>query len=166
MDGSDDTMARIGAAVEQGRAGDAAGARDELVRLWSEIGPDGDPLHRCTLGHFLADLQDDVGDELAWDERALDAAAVLTDARARQFSSSLQVRGLLPSLHLSLADDHRRLGALDRAREHLVAGRASLPELPDDAYGALVRSGFEHVAEALDAGSTAPLPTNPSSGDR
>lgn len=166
MDGTDETMARIVAAIEQGRAGDTSGARAELGLLWEEIGPGGDPLHRCTLAHFMADLQDDDRDELTWDERALDAATALTDARAQEYHSSLQARALLPSLHLNLADDHRRLGAADRAREHLAAARVSLPDLPEDGYGTLIRSGFDHVAAALEAGSTAPLPTHPSSGGR
>lgn len=166
VDGGNETMARIVAAIEQGRAGDAAGARAELGLLWDGIGPGGDPLHRCTLAHFLADLQDEDRDELVWDERALDAAGVLTDQRAQEYDSTMQVRALLPSLHLSLADDHRRLGATDRAREHLVAARDALPDLPDDGYGALVRSAFDQIAAALDAGSAAPLPESPSAAHR
>lgn len=164
MDGTDETMASIVAAIEQGRAGDTAGARDELGALWARIGPDGDPLHRCTLAHYLADLQADTRDELAWDERALDAATALTDVRAQRYHASWQVRGFLPSLHLNLADDHRRLRAPDRAREHLAAARAHLADLPDDGYGSVVRGGIDHVGAALDAGSTSPLPTHPSSG--
>lgn len=162
MDGTDETMDRIGAAVEQGRAGDTAGARAELARLWSEIGPDGDPFHRCVLAHYLADLQDDDGDELWWDERALAAVAGLTDERARRHHASLQVRGFLPSLHLNLADDHRRLGAVEPAGAHLAAARRYAAELPEDGYGSVVRGGIANVAAALDARSVAPLPSSPS----
>lgn len=47
-------------------------------------GEQGDPLHVCTLTHAIADVQDDVHEELVWDQRALAAADLLTDARATQ----------------------------------------------------------------------------------
>ena len=128
-------MGRVTAVVQRGQAGDRAAARQDLTALWAEIEQrGGDDFHRCVIAHFLADLQDDLPDELAWDERALAAVAGVTDERAQEYHPSLQVRGFLPSLYLSLADDHRRLG--------------------DDAYGALVRSGLENVARALAEGST------------
>ena len=91
-------------------------------RTWRRSGPrssraGGDAFHRCVVAHFLADLQDDVRDELMWDERALAAVAAVTDERAQQYHESLQVRGFMPSLYLNLADDHRRLGEADRAHE-------------------------------------------------
>ena len=162
MDGTEQMMGRIGAAVERGRAGEPADARTELGRLWAEIGPDGDPLHRCVLAHHLADLQDDVRDELAWDERALAAVPELSDRRVQQEHASLQVRGLLPSLHLNLADDHRRLGATERARAHLDSAREHLGALADDGYGAMIRNAVEDVADALAAGSVERRPGSPS----
>lgn len=150
---TDDTMAAIGEAMQ-------ARDRDRLVELWTSIGPGGDPLHRCTLAHHLADLLDDAAESLAWDVRALDAAGALTDERARQFHSSLQVRGFYPSLHLNLADDYRRLGASGAAWRHLTEARARLDALADDGYGRLVRTGIEHVEAALRAGSTKRLPSH------
>lgn len=131
-----------------------------LVELWTSIGPGGDPLHRCTLAHHLADLLDDAAESLAWDIRALDAADALTDARARQFHSSLRARGFYPSLHLNLADDYRRLGAPEAAWRHLTEARARLDVLADDDYGRLMRAGIEHVETALRAGSTKRLPSH------
>ena len=160
MSASDETMAEIVAAVELGRGGARADARRRLTDLWERVGPDGDPLHRVTLAHFLADLQDDVRAELRWDERALAAAGDLTDERAQQYAAALRVRGLLPSLHLNLADCLRRLGDASGARQHL-AEAASIDELADDAYGRMIRAGLWHVQTALEAGSTAPLPSAP-----
>ncbi|MGY1761927.1 hypothetical protein ACI79G_09185 [Geodermatophilus sp. SYSU D00779] len=154
-------MAQIVAAVELGRGGARAEARQRLTGLWERVGPDGDPLHRVTLAHFLADLQDDVRAELRWDERALAAAGALTDERARQHDAALRVRGVLPSLHLDLADCLRRLGDAPGARRHLAAAASSIDELTDDAYGRMVRAGLWHVQEALGAGSTEPLPSAP-----
>ncbi len=161
MSTPDETMAEIVAAVELGRGGARAEARRRLTDLWEGMGPEGDPLHRVTLAHFLADLQDDVRAELRWDERALAAAGDLTDERAQQYDAALRVRGLLPSLHLNLADCLRRLGDASGARRHLAQAGASVDELADDGYGRLVRTGLEHVRSALEAGSTEPLPSAP-----
>ena len=161
MSAPDETMAEIVAAVELGRGGAQAEARQRLTDLWERVGPDGDPLHRVTLAHFLADLQDDVRSELSWDERALAAAGDLTDERAQRYDAALRVHGMLPSLHLNLADCLRRLGDLSGARRHLARAEASVDELADDGYGRLVRTGLEHVRGALEAGATEPLPSPP-----
>ncbi|MGS2586671.1 hypothetical protein [Streptomyces hebeiensis] len=71
---ADAVMTRIGQAVILLHGGDREEARNRFGELWSEIGESGDALHRCTLAHYLADTQDDPGDELAWDLRALTAA--------------------------------------------------------------------------------------------
>ncbi|MFF5055156.1 hypothetical protein ACFY1S_18425 [Micromonospora sp. NPDC000663] len=157
----DPTMTRIGEAVQLGRSGAPAEARDLLTALWNEIGPTGDTLHRCTLAHYLADLQDTADAELAWDERALAAATDLTDDRAQRHHGTLQVRGFLPSLHLNLADVHRRLGDSTRARVHLATASSLVGHLPDDPYGELIRAGIQHVDEALAAGSTDRLDSHP-----
>ncbi|TYP90422.1 hypothetical protein [Blastococcus xanthinilyticus] len=161
MSTDEPTMADIAAAAQAGRDGRRAEARERLTSLWERLGPDGDPLDRVTVAHFLADLQDDAREELAWDERALAAVADLTDDRAQQEHAGLRVRGFLPSLHLNLADVHRRLGDEPAAREHLAAAEAASGDLPDGDYGDLVRSGLAHVRTALEAGSTDPLPTAP-----
>ncbi|NDZ74076.1 hypothetical protein G3I36_24175, partial [Streptomyces sp. SID10362] len=63
----DPTMEAIGGAVTEGRSGDVRSARRRLLALWSEIGVTGDPLHRCSLAHYLADLYEDPAQALAWD---------------------------------------------------------------------------------------------------
>ncbi|MET8282075.1 hypothetical protein [Micromonospora sp. NPDC005174] len=136
----DPTMTRIVEAVQLGQTGAAAEARELLTALWDEIGPGGDALHRCTLAHHLADLQDTLDAELRWDERALAAVSELTDERAQRHLPSLEVRAFLPSLYLNLADCHRRLGNPDSAREYLARARAHLAQLPDDPYGEMIRA--------------------------
>jgi len=155
----DDVMSRVTAAVQSGQAGHRTTAREALEALWTEVEQrGGDAFHRCVIAHFLADLQDDDRDELMWDERALAAVSGVTDERAQEYDGSLQVRGLMPSLYLSLADDHRRLGDADRAHEFLDQARAVSDALGDDAYGELVRSGLEKISRALTDGSTGRLP--------
>src|SRR6185312_11251009 len=73
----DEVMARIVAAVELGRGGARDAARSDLQAVWDAISDDA--FHRCVAAHFLADLQDDLRDELRWDERALEAVAAVTD---------------------------------------------------------------------------------------
>ena len=153
-DNGDEMMAAITAAIGLGHAGDRVAARDELERLWGETD---DALHRCTIAHFVADLQDSVADELMWDERALAVAADLTDERAQQHDASFQVRAFLPSLHLNLADAHRRLGNVPEAHRHLAAADVDIDSLPDDDYGRLILIGREKIRRALDENSTDPL---------
>lgn len=147
----DPTMARIAEGMALGRRGERAGARRLFAEVWADIGQDGDPLHRCALAHAMADVQDDVREELRWDERALAAADVLTDERAAEGGVAGGVAGFYPSLHLNLAECHRKLGDLDRARAHLARGRATLGALPDDGYGRLIRGGYDRLAGRLGA---------------
>jgi len=143
-------LVRIGEAVQLSHQGERETARLLFSEIWDEIGGEqGDPLHRCTLAHAMADVQDDVREELLWDQRALEAADLLTDARVAQAGVSLPVAGLYPSLHLNLSECHRKLGDLDRAREHLRHAQATIGALGDDGYGQMIRNGLERMAEQL-----------------
>ena len=147
---TDPTLIRIGEAVQLNHRGERAAARLLFAEIWDEIGGEqGDPLQRCTLAHAMADAQDDVRDELMWDQRALAAAGLLDDADLAAGGVALPVAGLYPSLHLNLSECYRKLGDLDRAREHLQQARATIGALGDDAYGQMIRDGLEKVAEGL-----------------
>ena len=145
----DQTMEAIGQAVTEGRTGDIASARQKLLSLWSAIGVTGDPLHRCSLAHYLADLYEDPAQALAWDVRALDAANAVTEQRVQEHHASLHIAGFYPSLHLNLADNYRRLGSFGAATEHINAAKEHAPNLPQDAYGACLRTALDEVAEAI-----------------
>jgi hypothetical protein len=147
---TDPTIIRIGQAVQLSHQDGREAARRLFAEIWNEIGGEqGDPLHRCTLAHAMADVQDDVREKLVWDQRALAAADLLTDQRMAQAGVSLPVAGLYPSLHLNLSECYRKLGDLDRAREHLQHAHATIGALGDDGYGQLIRDGLERVAEQL-----------------
>ena len=147
---TDPLLVRIGEAVQLSHQGERETARLLFAEIWDEIGGgQGDPLHRCTLAHAMADVQDDVREELLWDQRALAAADLVTDARVAQAGVSLPVAGLYPSLHLNLSECYRKLGDLARAREHLEQAQATIGVLGDDEYGRLIRDGLEQVAERL-----------------
>ncbi|QYN40340.1 hypothetical protein K1T35_18780 [Pseudonocardia sp. DSM 110487] len=141
---------RIGQAVQLSHQGEREAARLLFAEIWDEIGGEqGDPLHRCTLAHAMADVQDDVREELVWDQRALAAADLITDERVAQAGVPLPAGGLYPSLHLNLSECHRKLGDLDRAREHLQQAQATIDALGDDDYGQMIRDGLARVAEQL-----------------
>ncbi|SEQ82895.1 hypothetical protein SAMN05216481_116112 [Streptomyces radiopugnans] len=158
---SDPTMEAIGAAVAEGQAGEAEAARRKLLDLWSAIGVTGDPLHRCTLAHHLADLHEDPAQALAWDVRALDAADAVTEQRLKEHHAGLHIAAFYPSLHLNLADGYRRLGSFDAAAEHIDAARGHTPDLPRDAYGDFLRTAVEQVAEAITRRDTTRRPSAP-----
>ncbi|MBZ9642217.1 hypothetical protein [Streptomyces sp. PSKA30] len=145
----DAVMTRIGQVVMLHHAGDREEARHRFLQLWVEIGEDGDPLHRCTLAHYMADTQDDPSDELAWDLRALTAAEELTDDRLAAHEGALAVRALYPSLHLNLAADYVKLGRSEAARTHLHRARGAADALGDDSYGEGVRAAIGRLALRL-----------------
>ncbi|WP_217143599.1 hypothetical protein [Streptomyces sp. AC627_RSS907] len=139
----DAVLTRIGQVVMLHHAGDREEARRRFLDLWAEIGEHGAPLHRCTLAHYLADTQDDPGDELAWDLRALSAAEELTrDRPADRREGTLAARALYPSLHLNLAVDYERLGHREAARVHLRRARGAARSLAHDRYGEGVRAAI------------------------
>ncbi|WP_422735535.1 hypothetical protein ACN263_18080 [Micromonospora sp. WMMD729] len=148
---ADATLARINEGVQlHHQQGQRVAARDLFTRIWDEIdGERGDPLHVCVLAHSMADVQDDVEQELIWDQRALVAVDVLTDARLAQAGVPMSVASLYPSLHLSMADCYRRLGDRDRARDHLGRARARIDALGDDPYGQLIRDGLDRLTAQL-----------------
>ncbi|WP_416964977.1 hypothetical protein [Streptomyces sp. Agncl-13] len=169
----DALLTRIGQIVMLHHGGDREEARDRLLGLWAELGEDGDPLHRCTLAHYLADTQDDPTDELAWDLRALSAADELTDGRdagppgdpgeagdpgalrhvgdAGQ-EGTIAIRAFYPSLHLNLAADYVKLDRPDAARTHIRRARDACAVLADDGYGNGVRAAIGRLELRLGDG--------------
>ncbi|MFF4448990.1 hypothetical protein [Streptomyces sp. NPDC001502] len=165
----DAVMTRIGQAVILLHAGDREEARNRLGEIWSEIGEEGDSLHRCTLAHYMADAQDDPADELAWDLRALTAAADVPgdlpgdppgdragtrppqDGRPARWEPHPAMRVFYPSLHLNLAADYVKLQRPEAARVHLARARAATGALSDDGYGNGVRAAIARLERRLAA---------------
>src|SRR5262245_48598708 len=146
---SDEVMGRIAAAIALSQSGSRAAARHDFAVIWSEISPDGDPFHRCTLAHYMADLQDSPHDELMWDLRALEAAGSLTDERVQAYHASMRIRTFYPSLHLNLAEDYRRLGDFSLAREHLFQAQQKCGALDDSDYANGIKAAIDRLADRL-----------------
>ncbi|QDY80731.1 hypothetical protein FQU76_03495 [Streptomyces qinzhouensis] len=131
--------------------GDREEARNRFAALWSEIGAGGAALHRCTLARYLADVQDDPGDALAWDLRALAAADAGRADRAAP-GAGQALRALYPSLHLDLALGYLRLHHPEAARLHLGRARGALDGLGgDDGHARRIRTGIDELARRLEA---------------
>ncbi|MFG2592576.1 hypothetical protein [Streptomyces sp. NPDC048438] len=159
----DAVMTRIGQAIMLLHAGDREEARNRFGILWSEIGERGAALHRCTLAHYMADTQDDPGDELAWDLRALTAAEGLTGAEVTAPDADpgtdpepggerrevTAVRALVPSLHLNLAADYLKLQRFESARVHLDRAWDAVGVLEDDGYGGGIRAAIGRMEQRM-----------------
>ncbi len=124
---------------EQGRSPEARALLEGLVE---EVEGGDDAYAKVFLAHSLADVQEDPHDELGWDLRALAFMDELTDERAVERGNPGGRNALLPSLHLNLAVDYRRLGDDANARRHFEIGQAHLGALADDEYGDSIRTAF------------------------
>lgn len=140
-------MTRLDTAIAAAQSGDRAAARRLLTGIWSDVGPDGDPFHRCALAHAMADVQDDPSDELWWDLHALEAAKLLTDERVRAGGVAGSAAGFVTSLHLNLADVYCRLGEVEAAAEHVRLGRSPLRHLAADGYRDMIEAALAGVSD-------------------
>ena len=145
----DEVMTQVGQGMELNQSGNRPGARSLFADLWEKVGSEGDPFHRCAIAHSMADVQDELSEEMRWDLLALQAAEQITDSRAQEGGFTGPVQGLYPSLHLNLADDYLRLEEFRAAQRHVIAARNALSFLPDDGYGAMIRGGLDRVDNAI-----------------
>ncbi|NHA69743.1 hypothetical protein [Phycicoccus flavus] len=140
-------------AVSTTLGGDRPGGGAALRTAWdgTETGAHG---QRCVLAHYLADLEGDVADEVAWDERALAEHAHLGDDDLAAVGIA-SAAGFAPSLHLNLGDGYRRQGRLSEARREVEAGEDAAGALGEDGYGAMVRGGLARLRARVEDGDLA-----------
>jgi hypothetical protein len=158
-DGPDPVMSTVGEAIGLGHSGDRGRARELLSRAWEQVGEDGDAMHRVGIAHSMADVQDDLEDELRWDLRALAAADQLTEHRLAEAGMAVPVAGFYPSLHLNLGEVYRKLGRFAQAGDHLRKGLQAVATPgwsaePPDGYQAQVIDALARLGERL-AGTAA-----------
>jgi hypothetical protein len=142
-------------------ATDRASGRQALTDLWDALDPR-DAAGRCILAHYLADAQDGLDDEIAWDEMSLAESAKVSDEDLRAIHPTLHVGGFMSSLHLNLADGYRRLGRFDEAGRQLefslACNGALTRDLPEHiAYRDMIVTGQQRVAAAIAARDSTPL---------
>jgi len=148
MEQPDETLIRMGQGIDLAHQGERDAARRLFAELWEQLGPAGNALHRMGVAHAMADVQDDVRDELVWDRRALEAAGSVTDEQAAA-AGVPAVAGLYPSLHLNLGEAYRKLGDVTAARRHLELGEEAAGALGDDGYATMIKGGLRGLASRL-----------------
>ncbi|WP_223881025.1 hypothetical protein [Nesterenkonia ebinurensis] len=105
---------------------------------------------RCVLAHYLADTEEELAKEVAWDEAALGEYRHLEEDSLASIGVT-SARGFEPSLRLNLADGYHRLDKLEAAREQLAAGQACAAVLGNDGYGNMIRTGLSNLAQRMEA---------------
>lgn len=105
-------------------------AKEHLLQLWEELSSGRDPLIRCTVAHYMANLQGgDTEASLGWNKAALSEIQRLADPNGLDPAIGVSPKDVYPSLYLNLAEDYRRLGELLDARAYLDRSRQALEEL-------------------------------------
>ena len=145
-----DFLERLGAAL--------AGGAESLQELWDSL-TESDYAQRLIVAHYLADVQQDLADEVRWDETALSQADWVLDSDLQALHPSLTIQGFVPSLQLNLADGYRRLGRFDdaaRALRRSVAYNEQLPgALPEQReYRQVILQAQQRISELIDAGDS------------
>lgn len=137
------------AAIGLAQTGDRMIGRQALLACWEQTDL---PEHafRCVLAHYLADVEDSVDDEVAWDTTALAEYAHLRGADLAAVGIP-DATGLAPSLHLNLGDGFLRQGRTAEAAEQLSAGLEAVAALGDDGYGRMIRDGLDRLASRIDS---------------
>jgi len=143
---------QITAAIAVALNGEREEGRHQLLVCWQTT-TDTDHAQRCVLAHYLADLEADLADEVAWDERALAAYHRVSDTELAPIGIT-SAAGLAPSLHLNLGHGYLRQGRVREARTQLDAGLASSGTLADDGYGNLIRRGLNELEQRVAAAET------------
>ncbi len=143
MSSWDPVIAAVGLAL----SGDTDRGRRDLLACWEQTTA-AQHAERCVLAHYLADLEAELADEVAWDERALSEYVHVADADLAPIGIP-SARGLAASLHLNLGHGYLRQGRVDEATDQLEVGLSAVDALGDDGYGAMVRSGLDGLRERV-----------------
>jgi len=136
-------------AIGLAQTGDRTTGRQALLACWEQTDP-AQHAFRCVLAHYLADVEDSVDDEVAWDTTALAEYAHLRGDDLAGVGIP-DAAGLAPSLHLNLGDGFLRQGRTAEAAEQLHAGLGAVAALGDDGYGQMIRDGLDRLASRIDS---------------
>jgi hypothetical protein len=103
-----------------------------------------DDYEACVAAHFVARQQDDPREALRWNELALHHAGADGSADGGE-----RVREFYPSLYLNLGFAYEVLGELNEAKCNYELAWARLGNLPQDAYGEMVRQAVTQGMERV-----------------
>ena len=136
-------------AIGLAQTGDRTTGQQALLTCWEQTDP-AQHAFRCVLAHYLADVEDSVDDEVAWDTTALAEYAHLRGDDLAGVGMP-DAAGLASSLHLNLGDGFLRQGRTVEAAEQLSAGLEAVAALGDDGYGRMIRDGLDRLASRIDS---------------
>jgi tetratricopeptide (TPR) repeat protein len=122
--------------MESEGMGHVAQAREFFQRAWEQSTND---FERCIAAHYVARHQDSPAEYVRWNQEALD----------RAMSANRDVLEFYPSLYLNLAKAHEDIGNYEDAKILYESAASKLSDLPEGAYGDVVRDGIERGLERL-----------------
>ena len=129
----------------EGMQAESEGENEAALRLFTQAWEASrDDYEACIAAHYLARQQTTPQDVLRWNREALLRAEAVGDER---------VEGFYPSLYLNMGYSYEMLGSREEAIRYYQLAAASVANLPDGAYGDLVRGG---VAEGLKRANAMP----------
>jgi tetratricopeptide (TPR) repeat protein len=129
----------------EGMQAESEGKNEAALRLFTQAWEASrDDYEACIAAHYLARQQTTPQDVLRWNREALQRAEAVGDER---------VEGFYPSLYLNMGYSYEMLGSREEAIRYYQLAAASVANLPDGAYGDLVRGG---VAEGLKRANAMP----------
>lgn len=125
----------------QGIEAEMKGRRDEarsvFLQAWELRQDDVDA---CIAAHYVARHQDTPAETLRWNQLALTHAIS---------ASADSIRSFYPSLYLNLGKSYEDLGDTSRARELYEQGEQCIKDMPDSAYGEVVRQGLHNALQRV-----------------
>jgi hypothetical protein len=125
----------------QGMDMEGHGKPEEASRLflqaWQEAANN---FEKSIAAHYVARHQPTITDRLYWDETALGLAQEVEDE---------DVKAHYPSLYLNIAKDYEDLHDAGKARQYYEWALSYASFLPDDEYGAMIRSGIKMGMERV-----------------
>jgi len=108
----------------RGRFNDASGL---FMKAWHQRADD---FERCIAAHYVARHQKNPSRALLWNQRSLDHANAVRDARVREF---------YPSLYLNIGKVHADLRNHEDAKRFYELAAKDLNSLTEQRYGGIVR---------------------------
>ena len=148
MPSANDTTFELMGIIERLQRGERTIARAQFEATWARL-DSSDLFHRCVLAHYMADAQDDLREELRWDQLALDAASAAVPQEFDGRFPGMTLASFFPSLHLNLAADYEKLGDLALARKHAVMAAEAVPALDDSGLGSMTSAAIERLLGRL-----------------
>lgn len=108
-----------------------------FLQAWNEAKND---FEKFTAAHYVARHQKNVNDKFKWDETALHFALKINDDTVKE---------CYPSLYLNIAKYYEDIGDFDNAIKNYQLALSFSDIMPDNSYGAMIKSGIKKGIERV-----------------